>query len=314
MKQAGSQRIDVGATFACLGSLLCWSVGPIFIKLLSGYVDLWTQNLLRYLVACLFWLPFLLVQRGKEHFNHKVWRRAVPTAAANIFLQSFWAASFYYIGPALMNLLVKSSVIWIAGFSLIFFPAERGLVRSKRFWSALVLSVAGVTGVIVSGEGFTSEATATGIIFAMTAAFGWAVYSILAKVSFRDIDVRAGFAVTSIYTVGGLWVLAFLFGEPGVSFEMPTTGWVYVVVSGIVSIAISHVLYYEAMKRIGATITSLVLLGTPFLVFAISRVVFSERLSVLQWVFGAALLLGCGTAIWAQGHLAIKGNVSIKSL
>lgn len=303
MKETGRQGIDVGATFACLGSLFCWSVGPIFIKLLSGYVDLWTQNLLRYLVASLFWLPFLLLQRGKANFNHKVWKRSILPAAANIFLQSFWAASFYYIGPALMNLLVKSSVIWIAGFSLIFFPAERGLVRSKRFWSALVLSVVGVIGVIVSGEGFTSEATVTGIIFAMTAAFAWAVYSILAKISFRDIDVRTGFAVTSLYTVAGLWILAVLFGRPGVSFEMAAAGWVYVIVSGIVSIAISHVLYYEAMKRIGATITSLVLLGTPFLVFAMSRIVFRESLSVLQWVFGGALLLGCGIAIWAQGHL-----------
>lgn len=306
MKEVARQRIDVGATLACLGSLFCWSVGPIFIKLLSGFVDLWMQNLLRYLVACLFWLPFLLYQRSRENFNHKVWSRSVLPAAANIFLQSFWAASFYYIGPALMSLLVKSSVIWIAGFSLIFFPAERGLVRSKRFWSALVLSMVGVMGVILSGEAFTSEATVKGIILTMSAAFGWAVYSILAKISFRDIDVRLGFSVTSIYTVVGLGVLAIVFGKPGMSFEMTTVGWVYVVVSGIVSIAVSHVLYYAAMKRIGATIPSLVLLGTPFLVFSISRVVFGETLSLLQGVFGAILLLGCGISIWAQGDLAVN--------
>ena len=84
---------------------------------------------------------------------------------------------------------------------------------------------------------------------------------------------------------------------------MSAVGWVYVVVSGIVSIAVSHVLYYAAIKRIGATIPALVLLGTPFLVFSMSRVVFGETLNIYQIFFGAVLLIGCGISIWAQGHI-----------
>jgi len=291
------------ATLACLAALVCWSVGPIFIKYLTGHLDLWTQNLLRYLSACLFWLPFLLASVHKRRLDRSVWRRAIVPGAANIILQSFWAGAFYYIDPAFMNLIVKSSVIWIAGFSLVFFAEERGLIRSGRFWSGLILSTAGVVGVLVSKEDFGSRQTTTGILIALAAAFFWGLYTVFVRIAFRNIDSRAGFGVISIYTVAGLAVLAAVFGDIGQSASMPPWPWACVVISGIISIALSHVLYYAAMRRIGATIPSLVLLATPFTVLAISHVVFGESLNGLQLLFGVILLAGAALAIWSQQHL-----------
>jgi len=129
------QKVDFSATFACLGALIFWSSGPVFIKYLTGYVDSWTQNLLRYSVACLFWLPFLFLSIKTKHLDHRVWRRALAPAMANILMQSLYAAAFYYIGPAFMALQMKTNIIWIAGFSLIFFSEERALIKSKRFWT-----------------------------------------------------------------------------------------------------------------------------------------------------------------------------------
>ena len=79
--------------------------------------------------------------------------------------------------------------------------------------------------------------------------------------------------------------------------------WVCVVISGATAIALSHTLYYAAMRRIGATIPALVLLAQPFIVLAISYVVFRESLNVFQLLFGVVLLAGSALAIWAQGHL-----------
>ena len=295
--------VDVSATFACIGSVVCWSIGPIFIKFLTGYLDVWTQNLLRYSSACLFWLGFLLFAVKKNRLDNRVWRRAILPATANTIMQCFWAGAFYYIGPAFMVLLVKSSVIWIAGFSIVFFADERGLVKSKRFWLGAVLCAAGVIGVMVFKEDFATGRTITGIIFALTAAFGWSIYTISARIAFKDIDSRNSFSVITIYTVGGLFVLALIFGRVGDCIKMGAWPWACVVISGLISIAFSHVLYYAAMKRVGATIPSLVLLSTPFIVLAISRVVFGESLSGQQLLFGVVLLVGSGLAIWAQQHL-----------
>jgi drug/metabolite transporter (DMT)-like permease len=71
-------------------------------------------------------------------------------------------------------------------------------------------------------------------------------------------------------------------------------------------IAWGHVLYYAAMKRLGATIPGLVILTQPFIVLAISHVVFGESLSVLQLLFGVVLLAGSALAIWSQGHLKLN--------
>jgi drug/metabolite transporter (DMT)-like permease len=303
MESIHTRKIDTTATMACIGTVICFSIGPIFIKLLTGYVDLWTQNLLRYLTASLVWLPWLLFTVKKGRFEKQIWQKAIWPATVNVFMQSLWAASFYYIHPAFMSLLVKSYIIWIAGFSLIFFLEERPLVKSKRFWSGIVLSAIGVIGVIVFKKDFATTKTITGIVLALSAAFGWAMYTIAAKIAFKNIDSRKGFSVISIYTVSGLFVLALIFGRPGVAITMGLRPWAYVVISALTAIAISHVLYYVAIKRIGATIPGLVLLVTPFTVLAGSYIVFGESLTGFQWLFGMVLLAGSAIAIWAQQHL-----------
>lgn len=296
-------KFDFPGTLAALGALFCWSTGPIIIKYLSGHLDSWTQNFLRYSVACLFWLPFLLFSIKTRRLDKRVWRRAILPAAANIVMQSFFARAFYYIGPAFMVLLAKSSLIWIAGFSLFFFPQERALVKSRLFWTGLGLSLMGVVGVGCFKEGLTATSTLTGIVLTLVMAFMWAVYILSAKIAFKDIDSRQGFSVLTIYTVVGLSLLAFRFGELEACVQMEPKQWAIVAGSGITSIAFAHVLYYTAMRRIGATIPALIVLVQPFIIFAISRIVFNESLNIYQILFGAILLLGSALAIWAQQHL-----------
>jgi drug/metabolite transporter (DMT)-like permease len=297
------RKIDFSATFACLGALCFWSIGPIFIKYLTGYLDSWTQNLLRYSVACLVWLPLLIFSIKKDLLDRRIWQRAVVPGVANVIMQSIFAYSIYYIGPAFMVLLAKSSLIWIAGFSLIFFAEERALVKSKRFWSGMVLCVTGVIGVMCFKEDFTATGNLIGIALSLMMAFMWAVYIVSARIAFKDIDSRHSFSVISIYTVAGLLVLGLLFGKLGDCLKMGPWQWICVVVSGITAIALSHTLYYSAMRRIGATIPALVILAQPFIVLAISYVVFGETLNILQLLFGVVLLVGAGLAIWAQEHL-----------
>ncbi|MFQ6036779.1 MAG: DMT family transporter [Sedimentisphaerales bacterium] len=297
------RRFDIAATFACIAVLACWTVGPISIKYLSSYIDSWTQNLLRYSVGCLFWLPFLLFTTKRKQIDAKLWRKALLPAAANVTMQSLWAAGFYYVGPAFMALLAKSSVIWIAGFSLIFFADERGLVRSKRFWLGLAFSVIGVVGVIYYKQDFAASGTIIGIAIALACAFMWAVYTLSVRMAFRDTDSRSGFSVISIYTVAGLFVLGLIFGGLSQCVTMGTKRWAVVVISAVIAIALGHVLYYAAMRRIGATIPSLVILAQPFSVLAISNVIFGELLNSLQLLSGVVLLAGSALAIWAQQHL-----------
>ena len=82
--------------------------------------------------------------------------------------------------------------------------------------------------------------------------------------------------------------------------------WTAIVVSAVTSIALAHVLYYAAIRRIGTTIPMLVVLAQPFIVFSMSSVFFHEQLNAVQLVSGVVLLLGSASAIWAQQHLQAK--------
>jgi drug/metabolite transporter (DMT)-like permease len=100
--------------------------------------------------------------------------------------------------------------------------------------------------------------------------------------------------------------MIFIMGKPSECIVMPGKIWVILVVSGVLSIAASHVMYYSSIKRIGATIPALSLLSSPFIVFAISNVLFKEELTTAQWLWGIVLIVGAACAIFAQG--AVRGK------
>jgi drug/metabolite transporter (DMT)-like permease len=306
-------RINTAATSACLGAVFFWALGPIFIKYLTDYTDSWTQNALRYSAACVFWLPFLVYVALRGAFPRRTWRRAVVPALANMAMQSLWGAGFYYISPAFMTLLTNTSILWVTGFSLIFFPGERPLLRSPRFWLGLLLSLTGLAGVLYFKKDFTAVGTRIGIAIALAEAFMWAVYTISVKIALRDIDSRSGFSVISLYTTTGLWICAVLLGRPERAVQMNVHAWTAIVVSGVMSIALAHVLYYAAIRRIGTTIPMLVVLSQPFIVFSMSSVIFHERLNALQLLSGVVLLLGSASSIWAQQHLAVGSTAFRRS-
>jgi drug/metabolite transporter (DMT)-like permease len=160
-------RIDKAATSACLAALLCWATGPILIKYLTADTDSWTQNALRYSAACLFWLPFAATMMLRGAFPQETWRRALVPSLANVVMQSLWAAGFYCLKPAFMTLLTSTSVLWVTSFSMVFFPEERSLMRSPRFWLGLGLSFTGVLGVVYFKGDFAAEGLRVGIVIAL---------------------------------------------------------------------------------------------------------------------------------------------------
>jgi drug/metabolite transporter (DMT)-like permease len=303
MSNLSDKKINFSASIASIGVLFCWATGPIFVKLLSGYVDVWMQNLLRYSISCFFWLPFLLMAVKQKKVNKQIWRQGLAPSSVNIIMQSSWAGAFYFINPAFGDLLNKTTVLWVVIFSLIFFPEERALLKSKRFWAGVILSIAGIVGVTSFKEGLLSKTTITGIALSMTCAITWGIYTVCVKKSFRDTDSRYGFAVMSIYTVTGLGILAVLFGDVKVCLHLAPLAWVYIIVSSLLGIAFGHVLYYVAIKKIGAMIPNLMLLATPFVVLSLSSYIFHEKMSALQIMSGIILLTGSAVSIWSQEHL-----------
>lgn len=304
MKPAPTPRsFDAIALSACLGSLVFWSFGPIFIKLLTGPLDGWTQNALRYTVGFLVWLPFLAYQGYRQQLAPGLWRRALWPTIANILMQSTWALSFYHADPGLITLITKTNVLWIAGFSIWLFPDERPLLKQPGFWIGLLLALTGISGVLLGGEGLFRAHSWLGFVIPLGSAFFGALYTISVRACFHNTDARQGFAVVSLYTTLGLWILTALFGHPEGCMALEARQWCYIIISGITAIALGHTLFYVAVRRLGAAIPPLVVLAQPFFVLLLSKPIFNEQLTGHQLAFGIVLLLGAGCAIWTQQRL-----------
>jgi drug/metabolite transporter (DMT)-like permease len=189
--------------------------------------------------------------------------------------------------------------------SMILFKDERQLIKNRRFQISIILCVIGVAGVMLSNPTLAKSYTITGIIIILLYDFVWGFYAVAVKASMRDTDSRIGFSIISLYTVAGLAIPALLFGRPAECLELSLASWAAVIVSGIIGIGLGHVFYYVSIRRLGATISSLVLLSQPFAVIVLSYVLFGESLSVLQWVFGIILAAGSALVILSKKETSL---------
>lgn len=248
----------------------------------------------------MFWLPFLLAEIKAGRLTKKIWLLALLPFIPNVIMQNFWALAFYYIDPGFVTLLVTTSIIWVVILSIILFRDERRLIKSKLFRFSIILSIIGVVGVTLSNPSVHKPLTITGIIIVLLYDFIWGFYAIAVKVSMKNIDSRIGFSVISIYTTAGLAIPMMLFGKAGQMLEMPFTGWLVAVVSGITGIGLGHVFYYVSIHRLGSTVSALSLLAQPFVVIIFSYILFGEKLTAVQWLFGIVLVAGSAMAIIAE--------------
>ena len=294
------QGFDPKAALYCGGFIVGWTIGPVYIEYLTGYMDTWTQNGLRYSVACLFWLPLLVWTIRRGNFPKKLWKLAIPVAVINIISQSTWAASFYFSQPAFLVLLAKTCVLFVATISIFVFPDERPLLRQPVFWVGLLLAFGGTFGIVMYHSDSQAQGLFWGTFMALAHSFTFAIYTILIKLLLRGIDPRLSFSVITVYTAPCLMGLAFWLGKPTETLSLSIRPWSYVVISAVISIAIAHVSFYGAVKRIGANIPSVLLLVVPFTTLLVSSILFSERLTLLQGVSGLGLLAGVGLTMRAE--------------
>ena len=303
MINKSNSRLDPIGTLATLVTLVFWAIAPNFARWLADYTDAWTQNFWRFLTSMLFWLPFLLVMHRRGKIESRVWRLALAPGLICIVMQSLCVISLYYIAPAFNNFLARSSIVFIAFFSMILFPDERGLLRSGRFWLGMTLCSVGLLGVAVF-HGDLGGATLWGIILTILFGLSWAIYTLVVRKAFLHLDQRVGFAVITIYATPGLGVLAWLYGKPLALFQFPAPTqlrvWAVIIISAILCIAIAHTIFFVAIRRLGPTLPSLTHLSLPFLVLLVSQYLFGEKLTLGQWLSGIVLVAGAALSILAQ--------------
>ncbi len=163
--------------------------------------------------------------------------------------------------------------------------------------------VAGVVGVLYHSPDFAVAGSAKGILLALAGAIFWAGYAVSVRVYLKDINALSSFSVVSLYSGIGLGIAALCFGDVSQCLNLSLRLWGILILSSVLAIAFGHLCFYAAVRRLGATIPSLVILVQPFTILLMSILIFDETLSLTQGFFGVVLILGAASAIWAQKDL-----------
>ena len=290
------------SVFALIFSVFCYSTVPLFLKYFTPYLDAWTVNGYRYTVVFFVMLPIIIVYTKDKKYSKKIWKVALIPAFFNFAHQIAWAWSPYFIEPGLIGFLIKSSVIWSIAGSFIIFVDERYLMRSKMFWSGLIIAILGFIGLSYYGNNISLSGTFFGVILVLISSIFMASYGLAVKKYFNETNAIVSFSIIAVYTAIGIVILMFIFGEPNKITEIPVNILFLIALSAFIGINMAHVLFYIALKHIGVTISSSVSLFTAFFTAILSYLIFDEKLTFFHWLTGTLIIIGGLLTILAKNR------------
>lgn len=295
-------------------TLLCSGSVPVFLRFLlkpgadGGLgLDPWIVNALRYASAPIFWFPFVMMRRrpvtaGSDdspsradvHFRGGVWRAAMVPTFFNLVTQVCWGAVGKYSDANMIGFVARLAFPFTVLYSFLLFPGERRLIRRPGFWIGGIGTLVGL--VLLSAEKLgapgSGGTTFFGFFLLFLMAIFWGGYTVSVKKQMAVYSSIYSFWVISAYTTAGLLVLMFLFGDFASFRKIDLGAWEVLAASSLVGVTFWHVMYYRALKGLGAIVSDGVLMASPFLTVVGSSYFLGETLSPIQAVGGFVLVGG----------------------
>ncbi len=209
----------------------------------------------------------------------------------------FWHESIMYIGPGLATLIGNFQVFLLAAVGIIFL----GEKSRPRFFLAVPLALFGL--LLVVGLDLTklSGDYRLGIYLGLLTAVCYTVF-LLSLRKIQSDERHSIFSSLMIVSVSCAFFLAMKMLNSGDSFVIPNLKSMFSLIGlGLFSQTIGWVLIANAMPRIRASFTGLVLLLQPALAFVWDVLIFHRPTDMLNWT-GVALTL-------AAIYMGITGKV-----
>lgn len=267
------------------------SFSPIYVRLAA--LPPTTAGFFRAAYA----LPFLLaltVLRGRDRRAPRVRLQAV---AAGVFLGvdlALWHRSIDLIGAGPATVLGNTQVIFVGLFAWWTYrerPRRAALI-------AVPMVLAGA--VLISGLGLGDaygRNPALGVVFGVLTGVTYAVFLLIFRAAGRDLGAPAGPLLDA--TLGAalaLLAIGAFDGQLDLHVTWPAHGWMLAL--ALSSQVVGWQLIAAGLPRLPALETSVALLLQPVLSVIWGRLLFAERLSLLQGLGIALVLAGVGWATW----------------
>jgi DME family drug/metabolite transporter len=167
-------------------------------------------------------------------------------------------------------------------------------VRPSGWWVlGTVVTVAGGSVLVLAQNSSTSNndpVDAGGVLFALAAGFGYALYSVTSKVV-MERGVDPVLTLASTFLVGSIAVALLAIREP---FGWITSGQGFLLALqlGVLATGFAYLLYGYGLQRLSSATTVTLVLAEPLTATFLAVVVLNETIAPVAWIGVGALLAG----------------------
>jgi len=290
VKSEPSARRFSGVDGALLAVVFIWGANFVIMKQAFSEVDPLAFNVVRLTLAAIILMLVLIFREGWQPIPRRDWGRLIRLGLlGNFFYQIPFILGLKLTTPENSSLLIATIPVWAAILAMIL-----GLEQiSRRVWTGILLSFAGVLLVTTASAGFSLNSSGfLGDLLTLGAAACWAGYTVFSKELLgRYSPLRVSALALAIGTVG-LWLVSL----PSVITEgwSEASAWVWVTIaySGALSIGLAYVVWAFGVKHVGAARTAVYNNLVPVVTFLLAYFALEQPIMPLQLLGGAVVLLG----------------------
>lgn len=289
-------------------TLIGWSSVPLFLRHFADHIDAWTSNGWRYGFSALLWAPLLMIVAYRRKLPRGLWKAALIPAIANSAGQVCFTWAHYKIDPGLLTFGLRSQIIFASLGAYLLFPFERPVIKTRGYLIGMVVVMVGTSGAVLLGDDPPEFEHIAGITLAIVSGLLFAMYGLAVRKYMHTYNSVIAFAAISQYTALAMVVMMLALGEnAGYSaIEMGGEQFAWLLISAVIGIALGHVLYYMSIARLGVAVSAGVIQLQPFGVALGSYFLFSEVLTVGQWISGAIAVSGAVLMLVVQRMVTRK--------
>jgi len=258
----------------------------------------------RFAAAGLAMAAIVLKLEGSLRIDRRDVPRVVLAGATGIFLnQLTFNYALDYTAAANVALILGASPAFTAAF-VVALGHER--VRPLH-WLALGVSLSGVALVVQGGSGLEGFSL-RGDLLAIGAAVTWAAYSVMLRPLFGRYSAMR---LSTLMILVGAVLMAPLSVRQLAAQDFGSIGalrYGSLVYSAIFPLVVTNVLYFGALRRVGAARATLFMYLQPFLGALFAALLLGEHIAVVQ-VAGGVVIVG-GVALGRLGRLRRRAEPS----
>lgn len=294
-------------------TLFSWASVPLFLRHFTTalHFDPVSQNGWRYGISAAFWLPFLYITWRRGLLPPGLRRAAIVPACFNVLGQTTFAFGPALLEPGMFSFVFRTQIVFVTLGAYVLFPAERTTLRSPRYWAGIAMVIGGSVAMVLLKDAQADPhraVTFAGIFVTFLAGLFFSGYGLSVRYYVNQYSPVTSFGVICQYTAVGAIALTFLAplaqgvmpaALPPPNPLLPVTGmsvasWLLLIASAFIGIAISHVMYYASLSRLGVVVSLGIIQLQPIFTAVGSMLLFGERLNGWQWAAG---VIGVGGAI-----------------